>query len=40
MPPEEPDPRLREVANALQTLNRPSSQKLDIAPANTACTVA
>ena len=27
MPPDEPDPRLSEVANALQTLNRPSSQK-------------
>ena len=36
MPPDEPDPRLSEVANSLQTASSPSSQNVEICPANTA----
>ena len=36
MPPDEPEPRLSEVANALQMTNSPSSQKVEICPASTA----
>ena len=33
IPPDEPDPKLSEVANSLHTARSPSSQKLEICPA-------
>ncbi len=40
MPPEDPDPKLSDVARALQTTNSPRSQKLEMCPVSTASTVA
>ena len=36
MPPDEPDPKLSEVANSLHTASSPSSQNVEICPASTA----
>jgi hypothetical protein len=36
IPPDEPDPKLSEVANSLPTASSPSSQNVEIRPARIA----